>query len=118
MMEQEAAFHQTAALIDQGQDPIPGGGVTGPSGIENATQFINQWRSMTENHANLTYAKNFITRQQVYDAVSPFGFNQIMSHASRHCVANAVQPAGTSPPASHWETKQEWMDHTWQGYWR
>ena len=70
---------------------------------------------MTQNHADLQYAKMWVTRSQVYDAVSPFGFNQIMSHASRHCVANTVQPNPGSI-ATHWETKQEWSDHTWQGY--
>jgi hypothetical protein len=114
MMEQEAAFHAASANIDKGLDPVEGG-IEGPGGIAAATSFINNWRQMTQNHADLVYAKNFTTRSQVYDAVSPFGFNQIMSHASRHCVANAVQPTPGSI-ATHWETKQEWSDHTWQGY--
>jgi hypothetical protein len=115
MMEQEAAFHAQAAQIDLGQDPVQGGITTGPAGVQAATDFINTWRQMTQNHADLQYAKLWTTRSQVYDAVSPFGFNQIMSHASRHCVANTVQPNPGSI-ATHWETKQEWSDHTWQGY--
>ncbi|HLZ09181.1 MAG TPA: zinc-dependent metalloprotease, partial [Chloroflexota bacterium] len=101
MMEQEAQFHQIAATIDRGLDPYVG--VTGPQGIQNATAFINNWRQLTQNHADLEYAKHFIYRQQVYDPVDAFSIAQIADHAARHCIAD---PGG----GAHWETKAEWTN--------
>ncbi len=62
---------------------------------------MNNWRSLTQNHADLQYAKQFIYRQQAWDPVSAMSIVQIADHAARHCIAD---PGG----GSHWETKEEW----------
>jgi hypothetical protein len=102
MMVTEARFHQVTGTIDRGLEPFVG--VTGPQGLQNATAFLNDFRQLTQNHADLEYAKQFIYRQQVYDPVSALSIEQIADHAARHCI---VAPGG----ATHWESKQEWTDN-------
>ncbi len=99
LMANEVQFHAVAAQIDHGITPFEG--VTGDQGIQNATAFINNFRSLTQNHIDLQYAKQFIHRQQVYDPVNAMSLVQIADHAARHCIAD---PGG----GTHWETKEEW----------
>ena len=75
LMANEAQFHAIAAQIDHGITPFEG--VSGDTGIENATAFINNWRSLTQNHADLQYAKQFIYRQQAWDPVNAMSLVQI-----------------------------------------
>jgi hypothetical protein len=100
MMAKEAQFHAVAAQIDHGLQPYED--VTGPNGIQNATAFINNFRDLTQNHADLEYAMNFVHRQQVWDPVNAMSLINIADHAARHCVSD---PGG----GSHWETKEEWV---------
>ena len=99
LMANEAQFHTIASQIDHGLTPFDG--VTGDTGIVNATAFINNWKSLSQNHADLQYAKQFIYRQQAWDPVNAMSIVQIADHAARHCIAD---PGG----GSHWETKEEW----------
>jgi hypothetical protein len=103
LMANEAQFHTIASQIDLGNAPFQG--VTGDTGIQNATAFINNWRSLTDNHAQLQYAKQFIYRQQAWDPVSAMSIVQIADHAARHCVLNVLGDPGGG---THWETKEEW----------
>jgi hypothetical protein len=102
MMAKEAQFHAIASKIDKGLEPFTS--VTGTQGLQNATDFINNFRDLTQNHADLQYVKQFVYRQQVYDPVSAFSLTQIADHAARHCIAD---PGG----GTHWETKQEWTQN-------
>ena len=104
LMKDEAEFQRIAADIDRGLEPFEG--VTGPEGLKNATAFHNKFRDLTINHKKLETAKTYNFRQQAWDPPSAFNFIQIMAHAGRHCVANGDGSAGT-----HWESKQEWIDH-------
>jgi len=106
MMAKEAQFHQIAATVDHGTTPFDD--VTGQSGLQNATAFIKNFQALTQNHADLMYAKQFIMRQQAFDPVSAFSLTQIADHAARHCIANFPGAAQTSAKATHWETKDEW----------
>jgi hypothetical protein len=107
MMSQEVEFQKIAANIDKGIAPY--GDVTGPTGLQNATAFMNHFRDLSINHQQLDFAKIWTTPMPYYDAVSPFSLNQIMAHDSRHCVAD---PGG----ASHWQTKEEWVTQILHGY--
>jgi hypothetical protein len=106
-MTNEAQFHTIASQIDHGLTPFED--MTGPDGIQNATAFINNFRSLTQNHNDLEYAQMFIHRQQVWDPVSAMSIIQVADHAARHCIAD---PGG----GAHWETKEEWVTNLVNGF--
>jgi hypothetical protein len=107
LMASEVQFQQIAGQIDRGYAPYTD--VTGPTGLQNATAFINNFRQLSMNHTQLEYEKHFLTRQQVYDAVDPTALPQVGAHASRHCVA-------TVGGGTHWETKDEWVNNAVHSY--
>ena len=100
--EQEVQFHALGATIDQGLTPFQD--VTGPTGLQNATAFVNQWRQLTQNHTDFNYTKQFIRRSpQSFDSFDPTSLTNITANASRHCIATV---GGAAP---HWESKSEWV---------
>ena len=101
LMKSEVQFQQIAGDIDRGLSPYED--VTGPNGLANATAFINNFRTLTQNHTQLEYEKHFITRQQAYDTIDPTALPQVGAHAARHCIA-------TVGGGTHWETKDEWVN--------
>ena len=107
MLQQEAAFQQSAANIDRGLEPYQG--VTGPMGITAATQFLNTFKAQTMNHNQLTYLQPFIFQNRHMDPPTAFSFEQIISRDARHCV--------TVNGATHWETKDEWTQSLISTYW-
>jgi hypothetical protein len=105
MLTKDAEFQQVMAQVDRGYAPYED--VTGPSGLQNATAFINHFRDLSINHQQLGNVQTWM--RPYLDVTTPFSLNQIIAHQSRHCVAD---PGG----ASHWQTKKEWVDQILHGY--
>jgi len=113
MMQDEAEFHRTAALIDQGQDPYDD--VTGTKGSANAVSFLNRFRELTKNHKQLEYTKAFLQGGFRRDDPASFSFDEIMLRDARHCVLNDPKnPQG----GTHWESKDEWTNNLISTYWQ
>jgi hypothetical protein len=103
LMQKEAQFQKLAAKIDRGEAPYED--VTGPSGLKNATDFLNQWRDLTLAHKDYTYKKNFIRRNMHLDSPEAFSFETVVARDARHCINGK------------WETKDEWVSHLIDTYW-
>ncbi len=101
----EAQFQMLAADIDHGK--VPYDDVTGPNGIKNATDFLNNFRSLTLAHRDYNYALKFADggKRRLMDDPSAFSFEQIVAHDARHCINGK------------WETKQQWVDNLITTYW-
>ena len=103
MLGKEAEFQALAAKIDHGESPYED--VTGQNGLKNATDFLNNFRDLTEAHKEYTYTRNFMHKGMHLDTPDAFSFEQIMAHDARHCVNGK------------WETKEEWINNLIYTYW-
>lgn len=103
MLQDEAKFQKTAALIDQGLSPYED--ATGPNGLQNALGFLNNFRDLSRAHQQYTYAKSFFHKAMHMDAPSSFSFEGVMARDARHCINGK------------WETKEEWVSHLIDTYW-
>ncbi len=108
MVQAETEFHQQMAKIDQGLSPYED--VTGPSGLTNATNFLNKFRDLTINHKKLERSQHMVHPYMHLDEPSAFSFEQIMSRDARHCITDA-------DGSTHWETKGEWVQNLIDTYW-
>jgi hypothetical protein len=102
MADQETQFHQIAANIDRGLQPFDG--LSGTSGLQNATAFANNFKDLMINHRNYTIMKGYMSNAAQTDPVDALSMTQIADHAARHCVADA-------DGNTHWETKEEWVSN-------
>ncbi len=107
MMQQEAAFQQTAASIDQGLSPYEAS--TGPDGVTNALAFLNNFRTLTQQHNTYLYSRNFMRTGMHLDPPDQFSFESIMAKDARHCLCTN----GTCA----WETKEQWEQNLIDTYW-
>lgn len=100
---------QIAGNIDKGLEPYEG--YSGADGVKNATAFLNNWRSLTQNHYELEHIKQLQLKQMGRHLDSPdaFSFETIIAKDARQCI-----DTGSGP---HWETKQEWIDSLTSTYW-
>ncbi len=103
-VQNETAFQKAAGQIDQGIAPFP---VTnGAVGVADATGFLNNWMTQTENHLDYNYRKNFVANGTHADGADAFSFEAVIAKDARHCI-NGV-----------WETKQQWIDSLISTYWQ
>jgi hypothetical protein len=104
-LQKEAAFQQAAANIDKGLQPYDA--VSGPDGVRNAVNFLNDFRQLTIAHKDYLHAKHFVHRGlgMRLDAPGAFSFEQIAARDARHC------------RNGRWETKEEWVDNLISTYW-
>ena len=83
MRTQEAEFQKILGDIDKGLNPYDA--TDGATGIQNATNFVNHFRNLSQNHKALR-----ITEQNLFgrmrDLASPYPLMQAYTQGSRRCV--------------------------------
>lgn len=99
----EAEFHKIAGEIDHGKEPIAN--MAGKDGLQNTAIFMNKWKKLTLNHAELPYRLHQAHRRLQKDVPTAFSFLEMMKRDARHCIGGK------------WETKEEWTQHLIDSYW-
>jgi hypothetical protein len=118
MVAQEQQFHAASAALDQGHFPYDPNGATG---VQDALDFMNQYKQMSINHHAYRYALEEINsvlathnggnNNNAADQITDFAMESVMAKDARHCVTSDANPT------PHWESKQEWIDSLTQTYW-
>jgi Met-zincin len=103
LMKQEADWRAITRSIDRGEAPYTD--VTGPSGLQNATSFLNHFKELTLAHKDLMYRKNFIHRNMHLDTPDAFSFESVVARDARHCINGK------------WESKTDWVQNLIYTYW-
>ncbi len=105
IMAKEVEFQRLAAKLDKGEAPFDD--ATGPNGLKNATEFLNNMRDLTRNHREWGFAQQaMVPKNSALDPVNPQTMNLAVADIGRHCVNG------------HFESKQEWIDNRTYSYWR
>jgi hypothetical protein len=99
MLQDETSFQQAAAAIDQGQEPYE-------PGLQNALDFLNNFRTLTTAH------KNFMHGRMKMDTPDAFSFEAVMAKNARQCL-----PDPSNPKMGVWETKEQWVQGLIDTYW-
>ena len=102
MYRKEAEFHQIAAKIDRGYNPVDD--LEGPNGLQQSLAFLNNFRQLMQNHQKLEHVKTMMSRSRdPYDTVSFLG---LMQKSARRCVNG------------QWETKAQFVERLHYNYWK
>ena len=116
-LQQEAQFQQLSSTIDQGISPYDGTD-DGPTGYNNAVNFLQNYRTLSESHNQLTYMQNFMYSNLHMDPPTSFSFESIIAKDARHCISNAAPFTSSNPQGgTHWESKTEWTNDLITTYW-
>lgn len=103
MSRKETQFIQLSSLIDRGETPYAG--MTGPEGIKNVLDFLNNYRSLMINHEKLMLTKNTLFGGK-FDPPDTISLVGVTARAARRCVAG------------RWQTKEQWVHDVVNAYWR
>ncbi len=99
----ETQFQSAAASIDRGVSPFQTTG--GASDVLVATNFLNNFRNLTNAHRDYNYSLRFLGHGMRMDGPDAFSYEVVMDRDARHCING------------HWETQTEWVNNLVSTYW-
>jgi hypothetical protein len=94
MRTKELEFEKVLGQIDQGFAPYDD--TDSPEGIKAATDFVNHFRDLTQNHMTLQYTEQVLFGR-ARELATPYPMLQAYAAGSRRCVDHK------------WETRTQWL---------
>lgn len=104
-LQDETQFHAVTAKINSGVTPFDD--ISGPSGLGNATAFVNGYRNLARSHLDLQNTLSAIKKRSHLhqDAPDAFSLESVIVKDARHCIDG------------QWETKAHWQEALISTYW-
>jgi hypothetical protein len=103
-LQQETAFQQQAAVIQNGTEPYVA--VEGTQGVLNAATFANTMRDATTAHQSLPLFRTVARAPMIMDVPGLYSLETVMEQDSQKCVNG------------QWESQQQWTQEIIDSYWQ